>query len=256
MLVKPTLESLLKKVDSRYTLSVVAAKRARQLVNGAQPLANSDTPNFVTTACEEIKAMRIIPMKGILDVYIPLRPEVAAERLAAKTALENARLQEAIEENITRNARSAAKEAAMNAKADEMMADDLEENFDIEDEAEDLGSEIILDDADQTEDEFEVNDDLELDIGEAEEAVTLDAVKSEVKPAKAKKPAKANYVNKSDKIEEFDETDEFVALTDEFEDSAKPEKKKKSAKKATPKKTEISSEESDADADKATFTES
>lgn len=250
MLVKPTLESLLKKVDSRYTLSVVAAKRARQLVNGAQPLAHSDTPNFVTTACEEIKAMRIIPMKGILDVYIPLRPEVAAERLAAKTALENARLQEAIEETITRNARSAAKEAAMNAKAEEMMADDFEEAFDIDEDAEEPATDFVLDDSDITDDEYAVNEELDLDINDPVEAATSDVEEVVAKPAKAKKSGKANYVNASDKIEEFDETDEFVALTDDFEDTSKPEKKKKSTKKAAAKIAEAS--ESDTTEDTAT----
>jgi DNA-directed RNA polymerase subunit omega len=104
MLVKPTMEDLLKKVKSRYTLTILTAKRARQLVNGALPLAPSDTPNYVTTACEEIHSGRVIPVKGIVEVYIPLRPEILAERLAAKAAQENERLQQAIEDTINRNA--------------------------------------------------------------------------------------------------------------------------------------------------------
>lgn len=102
MLVKPTMESLLKKVESRYTLAILAAKRARQLVNGALPLATSETPNFVTLACEEIGKGKIIGVKGIHEVYIPLRPEIAAERLAARLASENARLQEALDETFSR----------------------------------------------------------------------------------------------------------------------------------------------------------
>jgi len=102
MLVKPTMESLLKKVESRYTLTILAAKRARQLVNGALPLSTSDTPNFVTLACEEIGKGRIVGVKGIHDIYIPLRPEIAAERLAARAAIENARLQESLEENFSK----------------------------------------------------------------------------------------------------------------------------------------------------------
>ncbi|MHB1483935.1 MAG: DNA-directed RNA polymerase subunit omega [Saccharofermentanales bacterium] len=102
MLIKPTMESLLKKVDSRYTLAILAAKRARQLVNGALPLSCSDTPNFVTLACEEIGKGRIIAVKGIHDIYIPLRPEIAAERLAARAAIENAKIQEALDESFTR----------------------------------------------------------------------------------------------------------------------------------------------------------
>lgn len=33
MLIKPTLESLMQKVDSKYTLVTLAAKRARQLTD-------------------------------------------------------------------------------------------------------------------------------------------------------------------------------------------------------------------------------
>lgn len=102
MLIKPTMESLLKKVESRYTLAILAAKRARQLVNGALPLSCSDSPNFVTLACEEIVKGRIVAVKGIHDIYIPLRPEIAAERLAARAAIENARIQEALDESFTR----------------------------------------------------------------------------------------------------------------------------------------------------------
>lgn len=45
---------LLSKVDCRYTLVVEAAKRARQLIDGAQPLAESTDPNPVSQAVNEI----------------------------------------------------------------------------------------------------------------------------------------------------------------------------------------------------------
>lgn len=134
MLVKPTMESLLKKVDSRYTLSILAAKRARQLVNGALPLSTSDTPNFVTLACEEIVKGRIVCVKGIKDIYIPLRPEIAAERLASRAALENARLQEALEETFSRTRR-------IEIEEDELI-DDVEEDL-IDDIVEDLADGVV-----------------------------------------------------------------------------------------------------------------
>ena len=129
MLVKPTMESLLKKVESRYTLSILAAKRARQLVNGALPLSSSDTPNFVTLACEEIVKGRIVCIKGIKDIYIPLRPEIAAERLASRAALENARLQEALEETFSRTRRTEIDEDDLIEDLDEELADDLGEEI-------------------------------------------------------------------------------------------------------------------------------
>lgn len=39
-IVNPTIVELSEKVDSRYTLVVEASKRARQLVDGAQPLVD------------------------------------------------------------------------------------------------------------------------------------------------------------------------------------------------------------------------
>lgn len=58
-MIYPPLGNLLDKVDSRYTLVVAAAKRARQLADGAHKLtrANSDKP--VTIAIHEIYENKI-----------------------------------------------------------------------------------------------------------------------------------------------------------------------------------------------------
>ena len=57
-MIYPTLKTLMTKVDSKYTLVVAVAKRARQLVSGAPPLIDegnvADRP--VTTAILEIEA--------------------------------------------------------------------------------------------------------------------------------------------------------------------------------------------------------
>jgi DNA-directed RNA polymerase subunit omega len=54
MLIKPTLESLMQKVDSKYTLVTLAAKRARELTDGDDPLVDSHTEKVVSIAMEEI----------------------------------------------------------------------------------------------------------------------------------------------------------------------------------------------------------
>lgn len=100
MLVKPPLEKLLPKVDNRYTLAILVAKRARQLVDGAQPLMESDSPNFVTLACEELASNRISCVKGIFTPYIPLRPEIEAARLAARTAAAHASMADAVKDAL------------------------------------------------------------------------------------------------------------------------------------------------------------
>lgn len=90
MLIKPSLESLLPKVESRYTLAMVVAKRARQLVDGAQPMVDSDTPNLVTLACEEIHADKVVCVSGLHKPFVPLRPEIEEQRRQAREAEANA----------------------------------------------------------------------------------------------------------------------------------------------------------------------
>lgn len=68
MLIKPTLESLMKRVDSKYTLVTLAAKRACQLTDGDKPLVDVDTTKVVSIAMEEIDQGKITyeaPKAGI-----------------------------------------------------------------------------------------------------------------------------------------------------------------------------------------------
>ena len=51
---KPAIDELCEKVDCRYTLVVESAKRARELVGGAQPLIDPKDKKPVSIAVEEI----------------------------------------------------------------------------------------------------------------------------------------------------------------------------------------------------------
>ena len=53
-IVNPTIVELSEKVDSRYTIVVEASKRARQLVDGAQPLVDPKDMKPLKIAIEEI----------------------------------------------------------------------------------------------------------------------------------------------------------------------------------------------------------
>lgn len=53
-------DDLLEHVDSRYTLIVMVSKRARQLVDGSEPLIETDSKKPVTIAVEEIAAGEVI----------------------------------------------------------------------------------------------------------------------------------------------------------------------------------------------------
>lgn len=59
-MIYPTLSSLLEKVDSKYTLVVAVAKRARQLVDGSPKLTKVESNKPVTIAINEINENKII----------------------------------------------------------------------------------------------------------------------------------------------------------------------------------------------------
>ena len=58
-MIEPSLNSLLEKVDNRFTLVVEAAKRARQLVDGANKLTKNLSEKPVTVAINEINEDKI-----------------------------------------------------------------------------------------------------------------------------------------------------------------------------------------------------
>lgn len=67
-MIKPLLEALLDRVSNKYALVIVAAKRARQIKEGALSMVDVDTGNPVTAALEEIAAGKIryeMPKLGI-----------------------------------------------------------------------------------------------------------------------------------------------------------------------------------------------
>ena len=53
-IVQPTIVELSEKVDCRYTLVVEASKRARQLLDGAQPLIDPKDMKPLKIAVEEV----------------------------------------------------------------------------------------------------------------------------------------------------------------------------------------------------------
>ncbi len=54
MMVVPTVSSLLEKVDNRYRLVIITAKRARQIAEGSTVLTNAKEEAPVTLAANEI----------------------------------------------------------------------------------------------------------------------------------------------------------------------------------------------------------
>ncbi len=59
MMVKPSVTDLLKKVNNRYELVVITAKRARQLSKGEKPLIDKKEESNVTLAADEISEGKV-----------------------------------------------------------------------------------------------------------------------------------------------------------------------------------------------------
>jgi DNA-directed RNA polymerase subunit omega len=58
-MINPSLDVLVKKVDSKYTLVVLAAKRARELMDGQEIMVRTKSNKKVTNALEEIVADQV-----------------------------------------------------------------------------------------------------------------------------------------------------------------------------------------------------
>ncbi|WEG73176.1 DNA-directed RNA polymerase subunit omega [Vagococcus intermedius] len=82
MMLKPSIDSLLEKVNSKYSLVILASKRAHELEEGATPMLDSfDSVKRVGQALEEIDAG---------DVVIDPNPELKRALLKRKEEEEQA----------------------------------------------------------------------------------------------------------------------------------------------------------------------
>lgn len=58
-MISPPIVDLLEKVDNRYSLVVVTARRARQLIDGDKALVNIDSTKPVTISINEVNDGKI-----------------------------------------------------------------------------------------------------------------------------------------------------------------------------------------------------
>jgi DNA-directed RNA polymerase subunit omega len=72
MMIDPPIGELLEKSDCRYTLSVEASKRARELIAGAMPLIDTKEVKPLSIAIEEIR-------RGLISFTRPEEDEPAAK---------------------------------------------------------------------------------------------------------------------------------------------------------------------------------
>ncbi len=58
-MIYPSINKLMKNIDSRYTLVIVAAKRARRLIDGEPKMVDCNSEKSVTVAIYEIKEGKV-----------------------------------------------------------------------------------------------------------------------------------------------------------------------------------------------------
>ncbi|MBP5655958.1 MAG: DNA-directed RNA polymerase subunit omega [Clostridiales bacterium] len=81
MLTDPSIEKLKTKTTSSYDLVMLVSERARQLVDGAQPLVPADdAPNAVSLACREIVADKVVGVEGNVKCDVPITREERKRR--------------------------------------------------------------------------------------------------------------------------------------------------------------------------------
>lgn len=83
MLNYPPRKSIDTKASCSYELAMLVAKRARQLVDGAQPLVPDEAANMVSLACIEVNEDKVVGVHGTHDkeIVVPkTREAIQAEK--------------------------------------------------------------------------------------------------------------------------------------------------------------------------------
>ena len=60
MLVKPSVNELLTKVDNRYTLVIMVSKRARLIASGSKPVTDVKSNSVVSLATNEVAEGKVV----------------------------------------------------------------------------------------------------------------------------------------------------------------------------------------------------
>lgn len=133
----------LENLGSKYALVVLAAKRAKQIKSGVQPLINTDSRNPLTIALEEIAAGKITCEVPDTDIIAPVSPETEVAQLLAIPEREEE--EEELEAGVAEEEEIA---LTLEDELTEEESDELEEEED-EEEPELLGLDVEEEDEDE-----------------------------------------------------------------------------------------------------------
>ena len=121
MLLYPSINTLNEKTDSRYSLCILAAKRARDIVDGKPALTEEECERPVSQAAKEVA-------DDMISYRRPVHEEPAEEAPAEEAEAEEAAEETAEEENAAAEEAVAAEEApaeeAAEAPAEEESAEE------------------------------------------------------------------------------------------------------------------------------------
>ncbi|MCR5618029.1 MAG: DNA-directed RNA polymerase subunit omega [Clostridiales bacterium] len=132
MLVDPSIEKILPKADCAYELVVLVSKRARQLVEGGQPMIPDKAANMVSLACKEIAQDKVVCIKGdkSKEIKVPKTKAARDAERAAQLAKEEAERQRELERAIQYESTSEIREDNSSEDATGLDMIEVVESFD------------------------------------------------------------------------------------------------------------------------------
>ena len=76
---------LANKLDSKFRLAIIVARRAKQLINGAKPLVEIEAQNPLTIAIDEVnKGLVTMEMLDNVNIYLAEATELSQEEETAE----------------------------------------------------------------------------------------------------------------------------------------------------------------------------
>lgn len=139
MLTDPSIEKLKEKGASPYDVAVLVSKRARQLVDGAQPMVDDrDAANVVSLACREVAQDKVVAVEGDVEPCVPITRAERIRRAEEEEAKRKAHEEEVAEQQQFNESRGNGIDDLLaqvnNAEVleDEDIDDELDESEDIE----------------------------------------------------------------------------------------------------------------------------
>lgn len=167
MIVEPPIEELLPHVKNRFDLSIVVAKRNRQLNDGAEPLVSEEgKDSLMQVAAKELADDMIVAVPGVVNAEIPLRQEIIDEMNRELEEDEEDDWQSQAPDEVEPTPTPVSRLQVMSEEDMFEMPEELEDEDEDEDEDEEFDDEddvevVSLEDYEEEDEDELIDDDLE-----------------------------------------------------------------------------------------------